>query len=338
MTALVTWYRKMNILHVSALWLWAMDGKGGMPSLYETVAGHSRSGHEVTMIMPKYNLFSDQLEVFSCSDVNVCKLYLAECSWYPVVGRIRKTIRNLSADNEIPYFLRWVINLSIALLLTMSLFLKGLSVRSQLREPIDLVYAHNQYAALAGWLLGRVCRVPNVTRLYGTFLADLMRRPFVRLRYPVAVAGYLIPHDLLICANDGTRGDEVARQLKIDMNRFRFWQNGVEFPSETAGLSRADVTQRFAANNLRSDATLFLSCSRLSNWKRIDRIFNALAWCRKSGCSCQLLIAGDGPEREPLEKLSIELGISQRPGMAWPGFSRRCLVDDENGRCVHHCQ
>ena len=49
-----------------------------------------------------------------------------------------------------------------------------------------------------------------------------MKRPLVWLRYPTAAAGYLVPHSLLICGNDGTRGDEVARKFGIDLRSFPF--------------------------------------------------------------------------------------------------------------------
>jgi len=32
----------MRILEISALPVWSMDGKGGMPSLRETLRGHAR--------------------------------------------------------------------------------------------------------------------------------------------------------------------------------------------------------------------------------------------------------------------------------------------------------
>jgi hypothetical protein len=57
--------------------------------------------------------------------------------------------------------------------LTFGCNLKDLKVRSKEFIP-EIMYAHNQYAALPGFLLGRLWRIPNVTRLYETFLADLM--------------------------------------------------------------------------------------------------------------------------------------------------------------------
>lgn len=261
----------MNMLHVSALPVWSMGGKGGMPSLHETIRGHVASGHGITLLLPRYNLMSDDLEPVQVPLGIGAEVHVVPCLWLPALKRARAAGRYLGKGGELPYPLRWLLNLATMFLLTASLVWAALRLRHRARRRFDLVYAHNQYAAMAGWLIACILKVPNVTRLYGTFLADLMRRPLVWLRYPVAAAGYLVPHDLLICANDGTRGDEVARQLGIDLKRFRFWQNGVDRPVSLPGDSRHALTDK-APVNLRCDSRWIISCSRLANWKRVDRI------------------------------------------------------------------
>ena len=37
-----------------------------------------------------------------------------------------------------------------------------------------------------------------------------------------------VPVDLLIMANDGTMGDKVLRKVNVNMNKVRFWLNGVD--------------------------------------------------------------------------------------------------------------
>ncbi|MCK4785936.1 MAG: glycosyl transferase family 1, partial [Desulfobacteraceae bacterium] len=135
------------------------------------------------------------------------KVHVAACRWLPVLKKLRTGVRCLSGGKSVPYPARWILNVTMLFFLTFSLCWEALRVRRKGFMP-QLVYAHNQYAALAGFLLRCLWRVPNVTRLYGTFLANLMKKPFVTLRYPTAAAGYLVPSSLLICANDGTRGDE----------------------------------------------------------------------------------------------------------------------------------
>ena len=307
----------MNILHISALPVWPIAGKGGMPSLEQTLLGHVRGGHEVVLILPAWHLFSDDPQRLEMPADTPYEIHIAPCNWLPIMLSIRGLARRLGRGRELPFAIRWVLNALTCVLLTASLIAAAERIRRRQRRKFDLVYAHNQYAAAAGRIVGKMLQVPNVTRLYGTFLADLMKRPLVWLRYPVAAAGYLVPHDLLICCNDGTRGDEVARKLRIDLTRFRFWQNGVDLPAEKPALSREDLAERYKASGLRPDRPWILSCSRLSYWKRIDRMLRALRHARDNGCDCQLVIAGNGPERESLLKVAEELALNE--DVAWLG-------------------
>lgn len=305
----------MKILHISALPVWSMEGKGGMPSLRETLGGHIRFGNEIQLVLPRYDLFSDEIIENLVLRNEGYEVHIAACRWFPAFARVRKKARWLSGGNEIAYPARWLLNLIMLICVTCSLFLEAAKVRRKGFSP-HLIYAHNQYAALAGLFVRSIWGIPNVTRLYGTFLADLMEKPFVTLRYPTAAAGYVVPSSLLICANDGTRGDEVARKFKVPAWRFRFWQNGVEPPSNPPKVTRSEFVERFGAI-LRVESKWVVSCSRLSYWKRIDRIIRALAVCKKGGVDCQLLVAGDGPEKENLEGLSEELNVSD--SIIWLG-------------------
>jgi len=248
----------MRILHLSALPVWPIAGKGGMPSLRETLLGHLRGGHDLTLVLPRYHLFTDGLVALTAPADAGFDVHYAACRWMPAMKALRAGARALGKGGELPYLLRWILNLTTWLLLTASLTAAALKLRYRYRRRLrfDLVYAHNQYAAIAGWIMGRILRVPNVTRLYGTFLADLSRRPLVSLRYPVAAGGFRVPSSLIICGNDGTRGDEVARRLGVDPKRFRFWQNGVTGSGST-GSSAAWPWRgpRGAMRSLSSPAT-----------------------------------------------------------------------------------
>ncbi len=303
----------LRILHLSALPVWAMQGNAGMPSLRETLAGHVRAGHRVILVVPGYNLFSG--EPVSAEAPEGIEVHPAPCNWIPRLQKL-KSLGRRKGREELPYALRWLTNMIAFVLMTLSLTRAARRAIRGRRGQIDLVYAHNQYAVLAGRRVARSLGVPNVARLYGTFLADLMNRPLVRLRYPTAAAGYLVPHSLLICTNDGTRGDQVARKLGIDLSRFRFWQNGVDVPAEPVAMTREQV-QADAPAHLRLQSRWIVSCSRLSYWKRIDRMIRAVHAARQAGVDCQLLVAGDGPEQESLQALTDELGVQE--DVVWLG-------------------
>jgi glycosyltransferase involved in cell wall biosynthesis len=300
----------MNILEISALPIWSMDGKGGMPSLRETLRGHVRNGHDVTVILPRYHLFNDDPTPLIVRHGEGYDVHVAQCRWLPAFKKVRSFARRLGRGGEMPYVLRWGLNMVSCLCLTVSLLLAAARLRRRTGRRFDLVYAHNQYAALAGWLLGLAWGSPNVTRLYGTFLADLMNRPLVTLRYPVLAAGYRVPSDLLICANDGTRGDEVARKFGTSPERFRFWQNGVDPPETPPAVTRKELAERLGCS-IDPSMKWVVTCSRLSYWKRIDRILRAVAVAVEKGGDLRMIIAGDGDKRPELETLAAELGIDE---------------------------
>lgn len=287
-----------------------------MPSLAETLKGHRRAGHTITVFMPQYGLFSPQLERIK-PPLNIdYPVIMAPCRWLPGLKAFRRICFRIGGGKNLWFPLRWILNMMVFLLFTAEITVVVLRWSRQKRQRPDIIYAHNQNSALAGYILKRLLHAPNVTRLYGTFLADLMQQPFVTLRYPVAAAGYRIPCNLLIVGNDGTRGDEVARKFNINPERFRFWQNGVDPPSAPPAISRAQFA-RNAPDNLRPDSIWICSCSRLSYWKRIDRILKALQVCRNAGGNAQILIAGEGPERSALKAMVDELSIAS--DVVWLG-------------------
>ncbi len=287
-----------------------------MCCLHETLRGHVRAGYRVSVIVPAYDIWDDGVTPVRPPSSSGFDVHVAPCRWMPTMKRLRSLLDRLGTKGLVPYALGWVFGMTRWFLMTISLFLTALSVRRRTRNRFDLVYAHNPWAVLAGRLAARVFGVPNVTRLYGTFLADLMKKPLVWLRYPIASAGFLVPHHLLICANDGTRGDEVAAKLGINLERFRFWQDGVDEHPRTTPPSR-DAFVRSAPPSLRKDARWAFSCSRLSYWKRVDRMIRALGVCRELGVDCQLLVAGDGPERNALMTLTEKLQVAEH--VVWLG-------------------
>jgi len=226
--------RPLRILHISALQLWAMEGQAGMCCLDETLRGHRRAGYEIMVIVPGHDLWDEGATTPVQASSAEFEVHIAPCRYLPLMKRLRSWVTRTFGEGHVSYFLRWPVGVGTWLLLSVSLFLAAMRVRYRRGWRFDMVYAHCEYAALGGYLVRLVCRVPNVTRLYGTFAADLMKKPLICLRYPIAAAGFVVPHSRLICANDGTRGDEVARRMGLNLTRFRFWQDAADPQTRTS--------------------------------------------------------------------------------------------------------
>lgn len=153
----------MKVLHISALPVWSMDGKGGMPSLRETLKGHLAAGHSIELVLPKYDPFSDNYKPLVVPEGQEFLIHFASCRWLPLLKKSRNLARKFGKGDSVPYLFRWVLNMLMLMGLAFSLGLKALSVRRNGFLP-QLVYAHNQYAAFPGFfgasLEGAQCHPP----------------------------------------------------------------------------------------------------------------------------------------------------------------------------------
>jgi len=155
-------------------------------------------------------------------------------------------------------------------------------------------------------LLSKMWGVPVVARFQGTSLGvGWMKRQLWKVRAWNHVLGLRIPVDLVIMTNDGTQGDRVLESLNVNMERVRFWMNGVDWDLFKSLPEKAE-----ARNHLRVNAQrVLLTLSRLVQWKRVDRAIQALPEVVRLFPDTVLIIVGDGPERERLEQLARDLGV-----------------------------
>lgn len=77
----------------------------------------------------------------------------------------------------------------------------------------------------------------------------------------------------------------------------------------------------------RQQVTRLFTSARLSPEKGIEFLINALALLSNRGLTLELRLAGDGPQRETLEKLSAELGVSNNVTFLG-NLAERQIVDE----------
>jgi len=99
----------------------------------------------------------------------------------------------------------------------------------------------------------------------------------------------------------------VLEHLAVNMDRVRFWMNGVDWESFEALPERQEARRRLAITAKR----VLLTVSRLVSWKRVERSIQALAGVVEYYPDTVLIVVGDGSERERLERLAHELGVAQ---------------------------
>jgi len=78
----------------------------------------------------------------------------------------------------------------------------------------------------------------------------------------------------------------------------------------------ADQTAARAAIGVHADEPIVLGVGRLAGVKQFDRLVTAFAVACARGLRARLIIAGDGPERQTLERLVATYGMQDRVQLA----------------------
>jgi len=201
---------------------------------------------------------------------------------------------------------------------------RGLAVVARNGRPA-FTYGISAHTIPAAALVASLNRVPSIGELYGTFLYPSLRDPLRPITQFEETLSFKIPVSRLVVMNDGTRGDRVAKALGVPDSRLRFWPNPIDrVACEAASanpMTRHDL-------GVAPDAQLLVSASRLTAWKRVDRIVRILPAIRALHPQAVLAVSGEGPSEEALRQLVADLGISDSVVFTGP------LSRDDNLRLI----
>lgn len=278
---------KKAILIISALDFWSMgEGRGG-PALWRTIKGYSDRNWEIFFITGN-RAQSNPPDL--PSNAHVIRF---DAPWLKHLFRIRK----------IGFFARtlWWIWFQVVT------FFKALRIHRQ--HDIDVVYAYEICAVPICKLLSKVWNVPLVSRFQGTKLTPWIGRMFWQIRQWQHLVGLTIPADLIIMTNDGTKGNEVLKKLDVNMNKVKFWMNGVPKPPHSFGENDGRTLKRELGIN--EEHKVLLVVNRLVKWKRVDRAIKAMPRVIEEIPGALLLIVGDGKERRNLKQLAKTLKVNE---------------------------
>jgi glycosyltransferase involved in cell wall biosynthesis len=195
-------------------------------------------------------------------------------------------------------------------------------------DSISLVYCNSALLVECGKKLSLTFRCPIVPYFYGTFLGPCIGNRDAYLAHATEYLGWTTPVDLRICLDDGTKGFDVARDLGLPLEKFLFQPHGLAVDKLDKEIDSLLTKDLFSENMY-----YVMTASRLSSWKRIDRLLRAVPHVVQGIRNVRFLILGDGQERQKLENLSEELNISEWIRFVGPvpqetvfGFMRKCDV------------
>jgi sugar transferase (PEP-CTERM/EpsH1 system associated) len=164
-------------------------------------------------------------------------------------------------------------------------------------ERPDIVHTHSWGTLLEGLLAARLARVPVV--IHGEH-GTLQLRPYQRWlqRQAWRAADQVI-------AVSSRLADRIARETAFPRESIRVLRNGVD-------LARFDQIDRSAVRrslSVPAEAQVVVAVGRLVPVKDHRMLLEAIAMMCRNQVPVTLLIAGDGPLKEPLQAQAAALGI-----------------------------
>jgi glycosyltransferase involved in cell wall biosynthesis len=186
------------------------------------------------------------------------------------------------------------------------------------RVKPDVIYAMRSTFVMAGWFWSRKTGAKFVQRHYGVWSYDAWfnkKKWLPRINSLGELLCFKIPSDLCIVTNDGTGGHKVAEWAGFPMDRFRFWINGVKRPLRIPDFDEAAFKERIG---LMKDTLMLMTLGRLTFWKRLDRVIDAMPSILAEVPETRLVIVGGGELREDLEARVEHLELSDSVILAGP--------------------
>lgn len=279
----------MKVVFVTDLDLWSMGkGKGG-EAFVRTVSKYKEMGDEIYLISDVSN--NKETDLF-LKDHNIVVEpgFLKKLIMTRKIGFIFRFIDHKIQNQR---FENMIVNV-----------LKNIGTEEA------VLYAYEIFGVEVCERLSKKYKIPFVSRFQGTTMINFKYNSLNKiLRYPHFQA-LKTRSDLVVMTDDGTKGDKILDRVGNDSKRL-FLKNGLELRDNEIyeriiHLDRGVIRQQIGVAN---NEIMFLTVSRLTGWKRVDRAIKGFASFVQKGGKGKLVIIGDGDQRYCLETLATELEI-----------------------------
>jgi glycosyltransferase involved in cell wall biosynthesis len=168
-------------------------------------------------------------------------------------------------------------------------------------NKIQIIYLINQPLTLFwGVILGKTCKIPVVTVIHNTFVAN----EELKLR----IYKLLIPLVERVVAVAGIQKEYLIKFEGIPENLIKVIYNGIEFSKFCIPVNREEKIRSFGLEKFKIVGIV----GRLSYVKGIDLFLYAAKYILQENENTQFAIVGEGPERAKLEALAKDLNIHKR--------------------------
>jgi glycosyltransferase involved in cell wall biosynthesis len=177
------------------------------------------------------------------------------------------------------------------------------TIRLARARRIQVIHSHGKGAGLYGRIAARLTGAASIHTFHGIHPAGYGGL-YLRLEHALARWSFAVVHVSASQAAD-------ARALGLaPAGRTRVIVNGIDAAFVRSAAARAPMSR--ATLGLRPDALVLATVARFDAVKRLEVLLRALPLLMAPVPEAQLLIVGDGPERDALHALARTLALGDR--------------------------
>jgi|Deesub1362B_J571_1020462.scaffolds.fasta_scaffold05837_2 glycosyltransferase involved in cell wall biosynthesis len=290
--------------------LWTSGEERGVRTVFETLVGYQKAGYDVHVMT--LDVFKKKSRLYRGLVLHTFSIPFT--SWIGNYGPFNSIFSyNISKYAVIRYLVDKLLWLGFVLIGC----IHGIRLVKDCKPTI--IYGFTSYGSPVAYFLGRIFRIPNVTRLLGTFLYPyiesvrfgnfgerLLGYVQLVLRFTEVLA-FKWPAKALIITDDGTLGNKVAEFLGSRSPVF-CWMNGFAY-QHVDGQSVEELRNRLVKDE---GDVVVIWAGQLIPWKRLDRWLQVAAYINERRANVRFVLLGDGRLRMRLEQLCTELGLSDK--------------------------
>ena len=177
-------------------------------------------------------------------------------------------------------------------------------------KKIDTIVAQDTFIfGLTGYLLKKRFKIPLVVHFHADFLKNRYWLKESPVNYLLEVLGFFIARRADVIRAVSTRIANNIVKAGIEKKRIFY----ATPPVEADSFIKRDMKEESAliSQYELSDRKTFLFVGRLCKQKNLPMLFKAVAKIKKNFPEVKVLLVGDGPERNVLEKLAKRLSLDE---------------------------
>lgn len=173
----------------------------------------------------------------------------------------------------------------------------------------QIIHCHGARANMLGAIMRKTTGLPVVSTVHSDYKLDYMGRPLSHLIFGNINACALRKLDYRIGVSDAMVDLLISRGFPP--HRFFTIYNGIDFTPAPEQGDRLPYLRSLGLN-VEEDSVVVGIAARLNPVKDMSTLIRGFAYAAEQCDRLRLLIAGDGEERQKLESLTQELGITEK--------------------------